>query len=142
MRCITSGYDLQELPNPACPECGREFDPNDPDTFLSTTPARPSVARHVVGFTVPIAIVCGGFIAIRLAVQYSRWEAVPLILLSTLVASSAACLYSGSRFAASVADSAGGRAASCLVWLLSSALLAWFGLRLVDLLPFTVGDGP
>ncbi len=25
--CITCGYDLHGLPEPRCPECGREFDP-------------------------------------------------------------------------------------------------------------------
>jgi len=29
MHCLDCGYDLRELPEPRCPECGREFDPKD-----------------------------------------------------------------------------------------------------------------
>jgi hypothetical protein len=42
MRCRTCGYDLHELRDPRCPECGRGFDPADPRTFLS----RPFPARR------------------------------------------------------------------------------------------------
>ena len=35
MRCLSCKYDLRNLAGPPhrCPECGREFDPNDPATF-------------------------------------------------------------------------------------------------------------
>lgn len=33
MRCRTCGYDLQGLEEHRCPECGRAFDPFDPQTF-------------------------------------------------------------------------------------------------------------
>lgn len=39
MRCLTCHYDLRNLSENRCPECGREFDPHDPesfDTFAST----------------------------------------------------------------------------------------------------------
>ncbi len=32
-RCLTCGYLLRDLPAPTCPECGREFDPNDPKSY-------------------------------------------------------------------------------------------------------------
>ncbi len=32
-RCLTCEYQLQGLPEPVCPECGRSFDPADPCTF-------------------------------------------------------------------------------------------------------------
>lgn len=30
--CLVCGYDLRSLPKGNCPECGRRFDPEDPDT--------------------------------------------------------------------------------------------------------------
>lgn len=33
MRCLSCLYDLRNLAEHRCPECGREFDPNDPSTF-------------------------------------------------------------------------------------------------------------
>jgi hypothetical protein len=32
-RCLGCGYILEHLPEPRCPECGREFDPGNPKTF-------------------------------------------------------------------------------------------------------------
>jgi hypothetical protein len=32
-RCLGCGYILDGLPEPRCPECGRGFDPDDPETF-------------------------------------------------------------------------------------------------------------
>ena len=37
-RCLGCGYSLRGLPQPVCPECGRGFDPDDPETHV--TPAR------------------------------------------------------------------------------------------------------
>ena len=44
MRCLSCNYDLRNLPEHRCPECGREFDPNDASTFLSE-PVRSERAR-------------------------------------------------------------------------------------------------
>jgi rRNA maturation protein Nop10 len=33
MRCKSCHYSLKNLTEHRCPECGREFDPNDPSTF-------------------------------------------------------------------------------------------------------------
>jgi hypothetical protein len=35
MRCLNCKYDLSHLTEHRCPECGREFDPKDPQTFGS-----------------------------------------------------------------------------------------------------------
>ena len=35
MRCLECGYRLIHLTENRCPECGRAFDPNDPESFLS-----------------------------------------------------------------------------------------------------------
>jgi uncharacterized paraquat-inducible protein A len=32
-RCLGCGYILEHLPEPRCPECGRQFDPNDAATY-------------------------------------------------------------------------------------------------------------
>jgi hypothetical protein len=39
VRCLSCKYSLVGLTGPPyrCPECGREFDPNDPGTFASST---------------------------------------------------------------------------------------------------------
>jgi hypothetical protein len=33
MRCLTCKYDLRKLAEHRCPECGRVFDPSDPNSF-------------------------------------------------------------------------------------------------------------
>lgn len=33
MRCKSCDYSLENLPEHRCPECGRAFDPNDPQTW-------------------------------------------------------------------------------------------------------------
>jgi hypothetical protein len=35
MRCLSCKYDLSNLAEHRCPECGRAFDPNNPYTFES-----------------------------------------------------------------------------------------------------------
>lgn len=33
MYCLNCSYDLRDLPSDRCPECGRVFDPRNPETF-------------------------------------------------------------------------------------------------------------
>jgi hypothetical protein len=49
MRCKSCDYSLAKLTEPRCPECGREFDPNDPSTFVSPLPARQLLGSGVMG---------------------------------------------------------------------------------------------
>jgi predicted amidophosphoribosyltransferase len=35
VRCLTCQYDLENLPEHRCPECGRAFDPDKPTSFSS-----------------------------------------------------------------------------------------------------------
>jgi uncharacterized paraquat-inducible protein A len=35
MRCLNCKYDLRQLTEHRCPECGREFDPNNPNSYDS-----------------------------------------------------------------------------------------------------------
>ncbi len=37
-RCLTCYYVLDQLPEPRCPECGREFDPGVPSTYTTKPP--------------------------------------------------------------------------------------------------------
>lgn len=32
-RCLDCGYIIDHLPEPRCPECGKDFDPNKPETY-------------------------------------------------------------------------------------------------------------
>jgi hypothetical protein len=54
MFCRGCGYALIGLPGNRCPECGREFDPVDPHTFLSHP--RRFVVRGVV--KIVLALFC------------------------------------------------------------------------------------
>jgi hypothetical protein len=40
VRCLSCKYDLSHLAEHRCPECGREFDPSDPTTFIPKPPAK------------------------------------------------------------------------------------------------------
>ena len=40
MHCLSCQYDLQNLTEHRCPECGRIFDPNDDRTFQSPASSR------------------------------------------------------------------------------------------------------
>lgn len=40
MHCLTCHYDLAHLAENRCPECGRAFDPADPNTFLHNRSAQ------------------------------------------------------------------------------------------------------
>src|SRR5690349_12693310 len=48
MRCLTCQYDLKNLTEHRCPECGRAFDPNDPYTFDSAAFRRRRLERRVL----------------------------------------------------------------------------------------------
>lgn len=47
--CLGCGYLLHGLTADACPECGRTFDPNDPETYLNTTRQTPLWLGVVIG---------------------------------------------------------------------------------------------
>jgi hypothetical protein len=60
--CIGCGYPLRALPEPRCPECGREFDPGDPRTFLPNRPlnAMERVIASPPGWIMVAAAVAAG----------------------------------------------------------------------------------
>jgi hypothetical protein len=69
VRCLSCGYDLRNLTEHRCPECGREFDPNDPSTFEARAVSRS--VNVVVGI---------GFLLIAILIL-----ALPLIYFVTIV---------------------------------------------------------
>ena len=50
-RCLGCGYILDGLPEPRCPECGREFNPLDPRTFAvpSAGSGKPLLIASIAG---------------------------------------------------------------------------------------------
>lgn len=43
-RCLDCGYIVDHLPEPRCPECGKDFDPNNPETYwIHMTDAKQNV---------------------------------------------------------------------------------------------------
>ena len=53
MFCRQCHYDLRDLPEPRCPECGTPFDPQDAKTFLWEVPdKRLEVAKSVIAYTI------------------------------------------------------------------------------------------
>lgn len=143
MRCLKCGYELRRLPEPICPECGRAFDPNDPSTFASPARRRRrSTASHVIAFLVPVSLFWIGMITLNLAVQFGHWDAVPLIALPMVLVPTVACLYFATRFALEAVQGRVAFAVSVLLWWSLSWAIGWIGFQLIDLIPFTIGDGP
>ncbi len=60
-RCLTCGYILDHLPEPRCPECGRAFDPSNPDTFETGPRWRPMRAPLAVCLALVSPCVIGPF---------------------------------------------------------------------------------
>jgi hypothetical protein len=57
VRCLSCKYDLKNLAEHRCPECGRAFDPNDARTFDTRSSARLRAARHfVIRFAETLAV--------------------------------------------------------------------------------------
>src|SRR5262245_45460345 len=56
MRCLSCKYDLRNLPENRCPECGRVFDPSDSRTWLPP-PRRKTIALLTLALcAVPVSI--------------------------------------------------------------------------------------
>ncbi len=74
MRCLSCKYDLRNLTENRCPECGRVFDPNDPRTFDDETAPEPAsrvVVRTCFGHLVTFMIL---FVLLgALALLFQHW---------------------------------------------------------------------
>jgi hypothetical protein len=97
MYCRDCGYVLDGLPQPRCPECGREFDPHDPRTF-SDGVRRPGALRRAVGsgafwlgsawalFLLGLTVY-GSLFAVVLAAVVAVWRKKHVFLVAALVLS-------------------------------------------------------
>ena len=62
MRCKTCNYSLEGLTEHRCPECCREFDPSDPNTFFTLQQSQDRAARplevlaYIVIIVAPLAL--------------------------------------------------------------------------------------
>jgi hypothetical protein len=96
MRCLSCHYDLKNLTEHRCPECGRAFRPNDPATFLPPgTPPRLSGMRLVQAALcsqIALSLIFVGAL-LRPGVYYTVvWEAVAAAFACTLLIFSPALL--------------------------------------------------
>lgn len=55
-RCLGCGYDLRGLPENRCPECGRPFDPDDPESYVSKLRSGRSYLVAAIGGLVALAV--------------------------------------------------------------------------------------
>ena|GEM_PF-1851857 len=74
--CLECGYVLRGLPDQRCPECGRDFDPAQPDTY--TTTPRPTrtvpfgLALAVAVYpVVPIGLILATWVSARAALGHA-----------------------------------------------------------------------
>lgn len=71
MHCLECGYDLRDLPERRCPECGRAFDPEDKKSWGNARTFRAIGAVRWLGrLTFAIALVITGCTIWRIALGY------------------------------------------------------------------------
>ena len=71
MRCLTCKYDLRQLTEHRCPECGREFDPKNDRTFFDLIP-----------LTLPERMMCNAALLAVVSVSIGFFIAMCVALLS------------------------------------------------------------
>ena len=54
MHCLTCHYNLRNLVEHRCPECGRAFDPSDPKTFNPFFPYIPTLSRYLTAIVITV----------------------------------------------------------------------------------------
>ena len=63
-RCLGCGYLLEGLPENRCPECGREFDPGNPGSYMSRQysgmPYLIAVVLGIVALAIPLGVAKAG----------------------------------------------------------------------------------
>ena len=77
-RCLGCGYILDGLPENRCPECGREFDPDDHATFT----AEPVFGLHLLMLS--LAGLLGVCVGLGTLVSFARidWPELPVFLIA------------------------------------------------------------
>lgn len=78
-RCLRCGYNLNGIENPLCPECGRPFDPTNPDTYFhSGTRRRPwelfALSACIALFYIHAESFWGSRRAIHFVPTITRWD--------------------------------------------------------------------
>ncbi len=59
MRCIACHYSLKDLTEHRCPECGRAFDPEKPNTFDSDPEVRRALqVQKIRQYWIGVALYC------------------------------------------------------------------------------------
>ena len=85
MRCKRCGYDLRDLGEHRCPECGRPFDPQRPKTWLSSpVSGRKNLLLAIVGvvlFIIPLALAFAGDLGVDFVSRWPIAVRVPVYLL-------------------------------------------------------------
>ena len=66
MRCLSCQYDLKNLADNRCPECGRAFDPKDANTFEAFPPYTDIVSRITGWLFVAFAL----YVVVRVCILY------------------------------------------------------------------------
>ena len=78
MQCRTCQYTLDRISDHRCPECGTEFDPGDPHSYLD-----PSTSAYRPREIAVVALALGILLAVQLVFGYIR--GVEILLLSGLL---------------------------------------------------------
>ncbi len=82
--CLGCGYIIDHLPEPRCPECGRQFDPANPWTFTTVDPAdwQRIRKRGLLGLVLIIASVVPGAGVVMMSGFWGTIAAtVPLLIM-------------------------------------------------------------
>ncbi len=89
MRCKQCAYDLRDLGEHRCPECGRTFDPQRPKTWLSSpVSGRKNLLLAIVGavlFIIPLAIAFAADLGIDFMSRWPIAVRVPVGLLGAVM---------------------------------------------------------
>lgn len=73
MRCKSCKYDLSNLTEHRCPECGRAFDPRDAKSFESDQSIRKrDDARMFLIFMIPLILIAA-FLGLSMLVYFVLW---------------------------------------------------------------------
>lgn len=83
MRCKTCRYSLANLTANRCPECGREFDPNDPRTYF-VPKERIVLSLLVVSGVVFVAVMIMTLIMMLMAIPQGTIEIEMAVILATI----------------------------------------------------------
>jgi hypothetical protein len=78
--CLGCGYIIDHLPEPRCPECGREFDPGDPLTFYLQPPGfrQRTIRRSLqAALILTLAILA---IGVTLLLRVETWHGLVILL--------------------------------------------------------------